>query len=420
MQCAVYSIDMLHPTHKPVIKRTAGRFVGVVTPGIVRVPRPRVRWCSATAHARVDAKESSLEGSLDPQDPGTCGHCRYPCHLSGFTECDASEYLAMWAEDAILKPDDGFDTKSAINSSSIDAAAVSMGGRANGRWKHDNQDAFLLKHVAPDSITDSLLLLGVFDGHGRFGHKVSHMVRDAFNSFMESIPMHQLFDQTDDVVSSCFSSVAAHIDAAQADFSCSGATAVLCAVNHDKLVAAWAGDSRAVIGLSGTGDDGRPVRVVLPLTKDHKPDPSTCPMETQRILAAGGRVDRLACDAQGNPIGPFRIFLRNAWTPGLALSRAFGDRIARNIGVVPLPEVTSILLPDHFSRTELSLMRHVLIVASDGLWEWMDAETATAIAWGAGSSMEAADALVEAARQHWAVKYRGRTCDDITVLVAFL
>lgn len=331
----------------------------------------------------------------------------------------------MWAEDAILKPDNGFDTRSSIKGASIDAAAVSVGGRANGRWKHDNQDAFILKHVTPESVTDSLLLMGVFDGHGRFGQKVSHMVRDAFTQFVESIPTRTLFEQTDDIISSCFGSVAAHVDAAQADFSCSGATAVVCAVHNDRLIAAWAGDSRAVIGLRGNGSDGRPVRMVLPLTKDHKPDPSSCPMETQRILAAGGRVDRLACDAQGNPIGPFRIFLRNAWTPGLALSRAFGDRIARNIGVVPLPEVTSIFLPDHLGHSESFKSqkeghRHVLIVASDGLWEWMDAETATSIAWGAGSSLEAAEALVEAARQHWAVKYRGRTCDDITVLVAFL
>lgn len=33
---------------------------------------------------------------------------------------------------------------------------------------------------------------------------------------------------------------------------------------------------------------------------------------------------------------------------------------------------------------------------------------------------DAAHALVEAAQKQWAVRYRGRNCDDITVVVAFL
>lgn len=49
------------------------------------------------------------------------------------------------------------------------------------------------------------------------------------------------------------------------------------------------------------------------------------PGERQRITAAGGRVTRLATDRYGNPAGPFRVFVPNAWSPGLALSRAFGD-----------------------------------------------------------------------------------------------
>lgn len=33
---------------------------------------------------------------------------------------------------------------------------------------------------------------------------------------------------------------------------------------------------------------------------------------------------------------------------------------------------------------------------------------------------DAAHALVEAAQKHWAVRYAGRNCDDITVAVIFL
>jgi hypothetical protein len=89
---------------------------------------------------------------------------------------------------------------------------------------------------------------------------------------------------------------------------------------------AWAGDSRAVLGVCDTsgallassslsssgGSSGSlssydptvsaagPVCAAVPLTEDHKPDR---PAELARISAAGGRVTRLATDRQGNPAG---------------------------------------------------------------------------------------------------------------------
>jgi hypothetical protein len=64
--------------------------------------------------------------------------------------------------------------------------------------------------------------------------------------------------------------------------------------------------------------------------------------------------------------------------------------------------------------------RHVLIVASDGLWEWVSNAQAVGIASSAATAEDAAHALVEAAHKQWAVRYRGRNCDDVTVVVAFL
>ena len=63
---------------------------------------------------------------------------------------------------------------------------------------------------------------------------------------------------------------------------------------------------------------------------------------------------------------------------------------------------------------------HILVVASDGLWEWMDSEEAVSIAWNYSTAQAAAEALTESAQRQWATRYRGRTCDDITVAVAFL
>jgi hypothetical protein len=172
--------------------------------------------------------------------------------------------------------------------------------------------------------------------------------------------------------------------------------------------------------------------------------------------------------------------------------------VASSVGVTSQPEVTLLPLPlapapapppatdaavsnaaaasccssDSGSRAESGAGctdRHILIVASDGLWEWISNATAVGIAacaasgkrdqchaavsvlpprWEAhpahtvkGSSAnamcmpasfaaaacralpaadDAAHALLEAAQKQWAVRYRGRNCDDITVVVAFL
>lgn len=66
-----------------------------------------------------------------------------------------------------------------------------------------------------------------------------------------------------------------------------------------RIVAAWAGDSRAVVGTRRSGQSGGGYEA-HELTADHKPD---SPSELARIAAAGGRIDRLATDHQGNPTG---------------------------------------------------------------------------------------------------------------------
>ena len=69
-----------------------------------------------------------------------------------------------------------------------EAAVVSRGGRMSGRWKGENQDAFLLEELGSTAGTagtadaagaaaaqHSSLLLGVFDGHGVGGQAASRL-----------------------------------------------------------------------------------------------------------------------------------------------------------------------------------------------------------------------------------------------------
>jgi hypothetical protein len=133
------------------------------------------------------------------------------------------------------------------------------------------------------------------------------------------------------------------------------------------LTTAWVGDSRMVLGRQKK-KGWRSAWEAIDLSTDHKP---TTPEERARILDNHGRVERcvrgqrcasmtgraasithvflfpancpfppcavpltvLSCrlvDETGQPMGPYRVWLQYAWLPGLAMSRALGDRLAHS------------------------------------------------------------------------------------------
>jgi serine/threonine protein phosphatase PrpC len=99
-----------------------------------------------------------------------------------------------------------------------------------------------------------------------------------------------------------------------------------------KLFIANVGDSRAI--LIKKNEDNPKNFSVQALTRDHKPCDSD---EGKRIIEAGGRVDSYR-DNEGKKIGPERVWLLDEDIPGLAMSRAFGDAVACEVGVNAIPE----------------------------------------------------------------------------------
>jgi len=274
----------------------------------------------------------------------------------------------------------------------------------------------------------------------------------------------------------------------------SGSTACVVRVcgRSGELTAAWVGDSRACVGgwrpasppsaalfletrkttTPTTGAPATPVRpffamnataapaspqrpAAVALSDDHKPERAD---ERARVLLCGGRVEPMRVGPPpGVHAGPFRVWCGRRDYPGLAMSRAFGDLGARPAGVVSEPEVRRwrLLLPPPGAaaaaaaaaeqgrwrpwpvpspapspRPELAVSP-LLLVASDGVFEYMDndeaveaaaagAERATAA--GAGredAAAAAAEAVVEAAEHRWR-RREGSSgyCDDITAIVA--
>lgn len=122
-----------------------------------------------------------------------------------------------------------------------------------------------------------------------------------------------------------------------------------------RVYTANVGDSRTVL-IRANPNGGC---TAIPLSRDHKPDD---PEEAKVIIANNGRIDSYR-DQLGNQIGPMRVWLKNEDIPGLAMTRSFGDAMAARVGVNAIPEIMTFdLTPDD----------KIIILASDGVWEFLD------------------------------------------------
>jgi serine/threonine protein phosphatase PrpC len=217
----------------------------------------------------------------------------------------------------------------------------------------------------------------VFDGHG--GQACSTFLRDHLHKYITKAPSYGT-----DLHATLLEALKIAEEKFFESFSNdnSGSCVVICMVSRSKLVFANIGDCRAVLCSKGGG--------ITISTKDHR---AVDAKEKERIEAAGGFV------ARGRVFGL------------LAVSRSIGDREFKNKDisgvVISEPEVSSI---------DIKAEEHEFaILASDGVWDSIEAEIAAKIVRKAlfednMSPAEAAKALVEKA-----VSKGSR--DDVTAVV---
>ena len=142
------------------------------------------------------------------------------------------------------------------------------------------------------------------------------------------------------------------------------------------------------------------------LTKDHKP---TEPEEKNRIIKSGGSIHKMRNYEEDNKeIGPYRVWLPDDTKgPGLAMSRSFGDFVSKEIGVSCHPDIF---------RFELTEYDKFLIVASDGVWEYMSNDDVLNLAIDKKNSQELCEDIVKESLNKWKERFKNNV-DDISVVV---
>eukprot|EP00002_Diphylleia_rotans_P032570 TRINITY_DN6851_c0_g1_i5.p1 TRINITY_DN6851_c0_g1~~TRINITY_DN6851_c0_g1_i5.p1 ORF type:complete len:638 (+),score=130.11 TRINITY_DN6851_c0_g1_i5:61-1974(+) len=253
-----------------------------------------------------------------------------------------------------------------------------------------NQDNYCVTEVNMKDHS-KVFFFGVFDGHGVSGHDVSKKVKEKLadeifkdpESFMRDprAAIQKGFATTNNLVLLC-----------DFDVEMSGTTAIVAIRVGRKLYIANVGDSRAVLGkksLTGGQIDRSHGYEAIDLSRDQKPDEKS---EMTRIMSMGGHVER-SFDEEGKPDGPYRVYVAGEGYPGLAIARSIGDRAGKTCGVIPDPVIT-----EHNIDIDRDKF---LILASDGVWEFMSSQRAVAIVGGMTGAESACRQLVFDAKQEW-------------------
>jgi serine/threonine protein phosphatase PrpC len=287
------------------------------------------------------------------------------------------------------------------------AVRTKAGRMYNGKTKI-NQDSFLLKTKIFN--IDGFNLYGVFDGHGLNGHHISATVRNylsiyftkAENYFKPTQPKKKHVDagsiKEDDIylklkednykiIKDAFQAAETELKSLYIDVNFSGTTCILVIIINDKIICANCGDSRAIMTIEGKDKRNQ----VVQISRDHKPDLLD---EKQRILKANGWVEKY--NQNGLLLGPFRVFVKNEYYPGLAMSRSIGDFIAGSVGVISEPEITEFIITD---------CSKFLVLGSDGVFEFLSNEKVSDIVhwhYSMNNIEGAAEKVVEEAVKSWA------------------
>ncbi|CAM8888685.1 unnamed protein product [Rhodiola kirilowii] len=265
---------------------------------------------------------------------------------------------------------------------------------------------------------EDMMFCGVFDGHGPWGHYVAKRIRESMpstllcnwqESLAQSCPEPDSDSATDtdqcqfNIWKCSYIKTCAAIDRElkqqrKIDSYSSGTTALSIVTQGEMMVIANVGDSRAV--LASMADDGSLVAVQL--TVDFKPN---LPQECKRITESNGRVFCL----EDEP-GVHRVWMPYDESPGLAMSRAFGDHCVKDFGLISVPDVT---------QRHITSRDQFVVLATDGVWDVMSNQEAIQIVWSTPNRADSAKSLVKWAVRGWKHKKRGIAMDDISVICLF-
>ena len=287
-------------------------------------------------------------------------------------------------------------------------SSQSQAGKGEDGFTKVNQDSYLV--LQNEYNLKDFNIFCVMDGHGVNGHLISRFTTKYFTSFFkknkkmnssnssEGQIFYRLKKNDYEVLKRVFRHAERDLEKnGEVDANFSGTTCVMVFQVGERIICANVGDSRAIIV---KGDKA------IPLSFDQKPDD---PEESKRIKENGGEISQYEED--GEKSGPFRVWQKGEAYPGIAMSRSIGDFIASKLGVIPEPK---------FIEEKIDKDTKFIIVASDGIWEFLDNDAVKKITmpyYEKNDPNGACKELIKRATEFW--NQEDIVVDDITCIVVF-
>ena len=287
--------------------------------------------------------------------------------------------------------------------------SFSQAGKGEDGFTKVNQDSFLV--LETEYNLKDFNIFCVMDGHGVNGHLVSRYVMKYIYLFFKNNKKMNSSNNNEDAVYYRLKKGDCHIlkrlfrhaerdldkkSAIDANFS--GTTCVMVLQIGERILCSNIGDSRAIMVKTGN--------VIVPLSIDQKPND---PEESKRIIQNGGEISQYEED--GEKSGPYRVWKKGEVYPGIAMSRSVGDFVATTLGVIPEPK---------FIEEKIDSDCKFIVIASDGVWEFLENERVAEIVWPYYKNDDpdgACKELIKESTEWW--NKEDIVVDDITVVVVF-
>lgn len=270
-------------------------------------------------------------------------------------------------------------------------------GIQKNKIKNCNQDGLLVLSQSHQH------LFAVFDGHGKEGHLISSFIQKNLEAaFKDTLKVPKstnlegfivgYFEDYVKNLSSCLKT--SYLNTIN-----SGSTFLSVFLYKNVCVCTNLGDSKAILVSFDRVWSARQLNSL------HKPCEKS---EKARIVMSGGVIGQMK-NEHGNPVGPLRVLSSSKSGPGIALTRSLGDFFFKEYGICDTPEI---------STFKLSPTDKCFIVATDGLWDYIDDNTAVDIVkknWNFNNPGLVIEELMQSAYE----KAGNGDIDDISVIVAF-
>ena len=260
-----------------------------------------------------------------------------------------------------------------INNALINIRELSIPGRTKDGQLKLNQDSYIIQRDI--NYIKNFNIFAIFDGHGFNGNIISEYLKE---NLINKIGQHpqikslknleyiysQFVKDNYKIIREIFFELDNELlnNEKLIDINLSGSTCILLIQIGDNIISANIGDSKAIlvyedINVSNCADEYNKYKSIK-LSRDCTPYIET---EKMRIIMNGGNVIQLK-NSINQENGPLRIYLKGDNIPGLSITRSFGDRIGKKIGMISNPVIN-----------EYTLNKFVkfIIIASSGVWKFI-------------------------------------------------